>query len=165
MRAEWKELTAELNQTLPISLPRSYFPDDMKLSISTTLCGFCDASMKAYAAVVYLLLKTETHKVIRFVAGKTRVAPLQAQMIPRLELMSAFLLSKLVVSVYDSLQCQLTPLDVRCYTDSKVALLWILGTDKEWMSFAQNKVKQIWRNVHPNLWHHFPGITNPADLP
>ena len=113
MRAEWKELTADLNQTLPISLPRIYFSNDVELSTSATLCGFCDASTKAYAAVVYLLLKTETHKMIRFVAAKTRVAPVQAQMIPGLELLSAFLLSKFVVSVCDCLLCQLTPLDVR----------------------------------------------------
>ena len=75
VRAEWNELTADLNQTLLISLPRSYFSDDVKLSISATLCGFCDASTKAYAAVVYLLLKTETHKTVRFVAAKTGVAP------------------------------------------------------------------------------------------
>ena len=73
---------------------------------------------------------------IRFVAAWTRVVPLQAQMIPQLDLLSAFLLSKLVVSVYDSLQCQLTPLDVRYYTDSKIAIFWILGTDKEWKLFV-----------------------------
>ena len=87
---------------------------------------------------VYLLLRTETHSVVRFIAAKTRVAPLQSQTIPRLELLSAFLLSKLVVSVRDGLQPQLTPLDVRWYTDSQVALYWIRGKDKEWKPFVQN---------------------------
>ena len=89
--------------------------------VSATLCGFCDTSTKAYAAVVYLLLKTETHSVVRFVAAKTRVAPLQGQTVPRLELLSALLLSKLV-SVHNSLQHQIAPLGIRCFTDSQVTL-------------------------------------------
>ena len=79
--------------------------------------------------------------------------------------MSAFLLSKLVVSVRDGLQPQLTPLDVRWYTDSQVALYWIRGKDKEWKPFVQNRVREIRRNVHPDLWSHCPGKANPADLP
>ena len=102
---------------------------------------------------------------VRFVAAKTRVAPLQPQTIPRLELLSAFLLSRLVVSIRDSLQAQTTPVDVKCYTDSLVALYWIRGQDKEWKPFVQNRVREIRRNVHPNLWNHCPGKTNPADLP
>ena len=117
------------------------------------------------ATVVYLLLKTEAHTMVRFVAAKTRVAPLQAQTIPRLELLSAFLLSKLVVSVHSNLQHQMAPLDVRCYTDSQVALFWIRGKNKEWRPFVQNRVKEIRRKVHPDLWYHCPGTTNPADLP
>jgi len=84
--------------------------------VSATPCGFCDASTKAYAAVVYFLLKTETHSVVRFVAAKTRVAPLQGQTVPRLEQLSALLLSKLVVSVCNSLQHQIAPLDIRCFS-------------------------------------------------
>ena len=42
------------------------------------LCGFCHT---AYAAVVYLVLRTDTDVMVRFVIAKTRVAPLQ-QMIP-----------------------------------------------------------------------------------
>ena len=42
--------------------------------------------------------------VVRFVASKTRVAPLQTQTIPRFELLSALLLSKLIFSVVDSLR-------------------------------------------------------------
>ena len=115
--------------------------------------------------MVYLLLKTETHSVVRFIAAKTRVAPLQGQTVPRLELLSALLLSKLVVSVHNSLQHQIAPLDIRCFTNSQVALYWVCGKEKEWKPFVQNRVKEIRGNVHPNLWHHCPGITNPADLP
>ena len=71
-----------------------------------TSITFCDASTKA---VVYHLLRTKTNSVARFVAAMTTVAPLQSQIISRLELLSAFLLSRLVVSVRDSLQPQTTP--------------------------------------------------------
>ena len=162
---EWKSLISDLQQALPISLPRSYLVDIADPLTSMTLCGFCDASTQAFAAVVYLLLKTKTCSVVRFVAAKTRVAPLQPQTVPRLELLSAFLLSRLVVSVHNSLQHQMTPLDIRCYTDSQVALYWIRGTGKEWKPFVQNRVREIRRNVHPDLWNHCPGRTNPADLP
>ena len=46
-------------------------------------------------------------------AAKTRVVPLIVQTIPRLELLSAFLLSKLMVSVHNSLQHQITHLNMR----------------------------------------------------
>ena len=162
---EWKSPIADLNEAQPMSLPRSYFYDITDPLTSITLCGFCDASAKAFAAVVYLLLKTKTHSVVRFIAAKTRVAPLQSQTIPRLELLSVLMLSRLVVSIHNSLQPQTTPLNIRCYTDSQVALYWICGKDKEWKPFVQNRVREIRRNVHPNLWNHCPGKTNPADLP
>ena len=40
------------------------------------LYGFCDASTRAYAAVVYLVTMTEVDTHVSFVAAKTRVAPL-----------------------------------------------------------------------------------------
>ena len=162
---EWNRLISDLGMTLPVSLPRSYTSELDSHLKSATLCGFCDASTKAYAAVVYLVLRSETDCVTRFVAAKTRVAPLQSQTIPRLELLSAFLLSKLIVSVHNSLQHQMPPMGMCCYTDSQVALYWVQGKDKEWKPFVQNRVREIRRKVHPGLWYHCPGITNPADLP
>ena len=162
---EWKGLVLDLNGSLLVSLPRSYFCGIKEPVTSATLYGFCDASTRAYAAVVYLLLRTETDSVIRFVAAKTRVAPLQGQTIPRLELLSAFLLSRLIMSVHNCLRNQIEPLDVKCYTDSLVALYWIRGKDKEWKPFVQNRVKKIRHNVHPEFRHHCTGSTNPADLP
>ena len=46
--------------------------------------------------------------------AKTKVAPLQAQTIPRLELLSALLLSRLMVSVYNSLLISLISAAVQC---------------------------------------------------
>lgn len=102
---------------------------------------------------------------MRFVVAKTRVAPLQSQTIPRLELLSALLLSRLVTSVSDSLQYTLSPMEQRCFTNSQVALYWICGIGKEWKPFVRNRVAEIRRQVPPNCWSHCPGKTNPADLP
>ena len=85
--------------------------------------------------------------------------------IPRLELLSALLLSKLIVTVSRSLQPTLPQLKVQCYTDLEIALYWIRGVNKEWKPFVRNRVNEIRRNVHPSLWSHCPGVSNPADLP
>ena len=72
--------------------------------------------------MVYLVTKTDVSTSVQFVVSKTRVAPLQTQTIPHLELVSALLLSRLVVSVSNSLQSTLSQLRVQCYTDSQIAL-------------------------------------------
>lgn len=112
--------------------------------------------------VVYLVVETERGITVRFVVAKTRVAPLQAQTIPRLELLSAVLLSRLIAAVYSSLESTLPQLEPKCFT---VALFWIRGTAKEWKPFVQNRVAEIRKNVPPDCWNHCSGKTNPADLP
>ncbi len=127
--------------------------------ISCTLCGFCDASTKAYAGVVYLLLETTAGFSARFVAAKTRVAPLQQQTIPRLELLSALLLARLMSTITKGPECELTLSTPYCFTDSMVSLWWI---NKTWKTFVQNRVAEI---IPPDCWRHCPGIENPADIP
>ena len=159
---EWRSLLTDLKEATPISIPRSYDYRVEGTPSSYTLCGFCDASTQAYAAVIELDVNTE----VKFLVSKTRVALLQPQTIPRLELLSAFLLSKLVSSVIDSLSHTLLPqVSVRCYTDSQVALFRIRGTMKEWKPFVNNRVREIRSRVHPDHWSHCPGSSNPADLP
>ena len=64
------------------------------------LVGFSDASEDAYAACVYLVCRND-EKVVSssLVVSKTRVAPLKTQTIPRLELLGAFILSRLMKRV------------------------------------------------------------------
>lgn len=162
---EWRLLLVDLKESVPISIPRSYEYRVEGAPSSYTLCGFCDASTRAYAAVIYLVIESNASTEVKFLVSKTRVAPLQCQTIPRLELLSAFLLSKLVTSVISSLSPTLPQVSLKCYTDSQVALFWIRGTTKEWKPFVNNRVREIRSRVHPDHWAHCPGSTNPADLP
>ena len=63
---------------------------------------------------------------------------MQTLTIPRLKLLSALLLSRLIVTVSLVLGSTLLDLEIECYTDSTVASYWIKGTSKEWRSFIQN---------------------------
>ncbi|GFR12555.1 uncharacterized protein TNCT_263951 [Trichonephila clavata] len=67
---------------------------------SDILHGFCDASTKAYAAVVYLKSKQEIH----LVSAKTRVAPIKQLTTPRLELCGALLLAELISVIQKALR-------------------------------------------------------------
>ena len=106
-------------------------------SKSLRIVGFCDASLKAYAAVVYVL----SDESCMLLASKTRVAPLKNQTIPRLELLGALLLARLVTSVRESLRDFVN--EVVCYTDSLIVLYWIKGFSKQWKPFVQNRLRDI----------------------
>ena len=89
-------------QGLSISIPRCYF-NSVELC-TCSLQGFCDASIGAYAAVVYLKIIAGTEVSVKFVASMTRVSPVNKQTIPRLELLSAYLLAKLITAVSGALE-------------------------------------------------------------
>ena len=132
---------------------------------SYTLHGFCDASKGAYAAVIYLVVQIGSERYARFVASKTRVAPRRELSIPRLEPLSALLLARLLESVARSLSPNPTLGQSMGYTDSQVALYWIVGEGKEWKQFVHNRVTEIRELLPASCWRHCPGIENPADIP
>ena len=162
---EWHTLVKELQVDIPVSIPRCYVGTTSSTITSTTLCGFCDASTTAYAAVVYLKVTTTSGTNVQFVVSKSRVPPTQELTIPRLELLSALLLSRLIAVVSANLKPILPINGLKCYTDSIVAFFWIRGTDKTWKPFVNNRVTEIRTHVPPEHWHHCAGVSNPADLP
>ena len=162
----WQQLSLSLircQQVIP--LPRCYARSLQGQPSHHTLCGFCDASLRAYAAVVYLLSESESGIQVDFVASKTRVSPLKQQTVPRLELLSAVLLARLIHNIAEAIREDLQVSSFRCYTDSTVALHWILGIDKHWKPFIHNRVSEIRRLIPPENWAHCSGKDNPADLP
>ena len=151
----------------PIVLPRSYFCGSRDDITNYRLYGFCDASITAYAAVVYLVEEANGPKRSSFVASKTRVAPLKTLTIPRLELLSVVLLARLISNITDSLSTRIDLMEPKCYTDSQVALFWIKGTgrDRDWKPFVQNRVNEVRKLVQAEYWDHCSGKENPADIP
>ena len=166
LRSNWLKLVDDLGKTKPITLPRCYFVHTEQKDVSHQLHGFCDASISAYAAVIYLVVVTTTRRYATFVTARISVAPSQKQTIPRLELLSAVILARLMKTTYEALKSVLE-LDenVTCWTDSLVALYWIRGETKEWKQFVQLRVNEVRSLIPSSSWRHCPGVDNPADIP
>ncbi|GFY61880.1 integrase catalytic domain-containing protein [Trichonephila inaurata madagascariensis] len=122
---------------------------------------FCDASKKAYAACVFLRVEYEENVFVKLIQAKARVAPLKDISIPRLELLSCTLGTRLAASVKNDLNLP----DVRIYylTDSMTALAWIQRT-RDWGVFVFNRVKEIRNLSDVSSWEHVLSEKNFADI-
>ena len=148
-----------------MKIPRCYTQEDQQDPVGYQLHGFCDSSLSRYATVVYLRATSGASIQTAFVASKTRVAPLSQLTILRLELLSALILSRLITTVEEALKPLVAIERIYCWTDSTTALHWIIGTNKEWKTFVENRIKEIRSCVPPSSWNHCPGTENPADIP
>ena len=69
-----------------------------------------------------------------------------------------------MTSISNALEAELDLNQPTCYTDSMVALYWIVGVDKEWKQFVENRVRKIRKLTPVDCWKHCSGCKNPADL-
>ena len=95
LTTRWMKLISELGQVNVIQIPRCVTSEPDTKEFVYELEAFGDASSSAYAAVVYLAIKSRFSTQVRLIASKTRVAPLRKQTIPRLELLAALILARL----------------------------------------------------------------------
>ena len=154
----------QLQGVKPLILPRCYNAGTEGEVIARELHRFCDASAKAYGAVVFLRIVTTCASYVRFVSLKTRVAPLLEQTIPRLELLSAVVLSRLIHGIKEALSSEMKIDNLLCWTDSKIAWYWIVQSQKEWKPFVQHRADEIRKLVPEECQNHCSGADNPADL-
>ena len=160
---KWKRIISELHCLNGIQIPRCYFHPGQTI-ITSQLHGFCDASDSAFAAVAYIHCHYSDGSIdVRLITSKTHVAPIKKQSIPRLELLGAVILSRLVTTILKSLKMS-TPLPVFYWTDSMTALHWICNY-KQWKQYVNHQVAEIRRLTVQGQWRHCPGVLNPADLP
>ena len=161
----WTKLVDQLRLRSPLMLPRRCISAPVNELMRYRHYGFCDASVTAYAAVVYLVEETTEGTRLQFVVCITRVSHIKAPSIHRLELLSVLLLSQILSNVSDNLKGRLPLQPPKCFTDSRVALYWITGLEKEWKPFVQNRVNEIREVVPKSSWSHCPGSLNPTDIP
>ena len=113
----------EWRQQLPllkgVTLPRCYF--SASPTVSLQLHGFADASTAACAAVVYLRAVYEDGSITsRLVVAKTKVSPLKAVSIPRLELCAAVMVAELLATTKHSLD--LPDVSLWAWSDNTAAI-------------------------------------------
>ena len=132
---------------------------------SIQLHGFSDSSESAYAATVYLCVKTEADVKTRLLSSKSKVAPIFGETTPRLELLGALLLARLFTSVELALKETIQIEKRFCWIDLMAALFWIKSTEREWKQFIQNRIDKVRKLILPEAWNFCPGRLNPADLP
>ena len=144
---------------------------DVSAYQSAEIIGFADASKEAYACVIYTRFEVEpSNYKVNLLTAKTRVAPEMKISIPRLELLSALLLSRLMKTV----QAAIKNIEFKkCYkiVDSSSTLGMINKTSTALQEFTGTRVGEIYRNDQvmedscPGVWLHCPGEENPADKP
>lgn len=158
---EWLTYRNELLELRKFEVSRwiSTRDDDVSLELH----GFCDASIMAYAAVVYLRnIDVQGNIHVNLIAAKTKVAPTMQVSIPRLELMGAVLLSKLIVEVAKVLK--INENNIHAWTDSTVVLAWLSCHPSRWTTFIGNRTSQILSQMNNNQWAHVQSTHNPADV-
>ena len=95
-------------------------------------------------------------------ASKSRVAPLQAISIPRLELMATVVGLRLGETVGRVLRIE----NHRWifWSGSMDVLYWIRGHSRKFKPFVANRVAEIQTLTTPDQWRHVSSRQNPADL-
>lgn len=122
---------------------------------------FCDASERAYGAVIYVISTTDNIRSGRLVCSKNRLAPVKKVTLPRLELLAALVGSRLLHYL-----CQQTGFDASkatLWSDSTITLGWIRSDPNQWKTFVCNRATEILDYTTPSQWRHCPGDQNPAD--
>ncbi|XP_031356668.1 uncharacterized protein LOC116180692 [Photinus pyralis] len=164
--SQWNQFKVELPQLSSLRIPRELTPggDFGSDSYLCTLHGFCDASERGYAAVVYLSFSFSDRKSCTcLVIAKSKVAPLKQLSIPRLELCAAALLAKLVKFVLDTFRDIVVIDKIFAWTDSTIVLSWIRSLPRQWKVFVSNRIAYIHERIPPGCWRHVPSQKNSAD--
>lgn len=167
MQSMWQKFCTELPLVFELNLPRHI---DVTCHQDIQLLGFADASIKGYAAVIYLrIVDTAGNISVQFITSKTKVAPLKSSAadeslsIPRLELCGALLLARTLHHVYSVLSSEIVISRLRAWSDSSVVLSWLTSDQKHFKIFVTNRVAKISQLVPGCSWNYVSTTDNPAD--
>lgn len=161
IHSRWVKLKAQLPNVNQLSVPRC-----VKFNIESKFIqihGFCDASQRAYGACIYIRTQLDREQFrSELLCSKSRVAPLKAMSLPRLELSAAVLLAHLIEKIKVSIDS--TDIQIFLWSDSTIVLNWISLPSRRWSVYVANRVGEIQRLTRATDWRHISSADNPADI-
>lgn len=161
IKEKWQEFNGDLQNIGVITINRWL---GMKQTNKVQLHGFCDASEKGYGAVLYARTKREGLYQIELITSKSRVAPLKATTIPRLELCAANLLVNMIEIIMPIFTD--SKVEFFCWSDSQITLQWMQKPSIDLKTYVANRISNIQsKNEKYHItWGWVSGADNPADL-
>ena len=160
IRRDMEEWIRGFNECREITVRRCVYKHVSEEVIECSLHRFADASKRGYCAVIYLVYRIGTGRCAKMLTSKTRVAPLKALSIPRLDLMSALILVRLICTVEKAPSSHASVKRSRLWLDSKTALYWIMNR-REWKWFVRHRVKEIPKSSKKSDWGYCPSEERP----
>ena len=161
-KMEWKRWFEELGELGAVRVSR-YLKEDKELR-DVTIHTFSDASYSknAYAAASYVRHECEDGTVsTRLVAAKSRLAPLKAMSIPRLELMGALTGLRLTLKICAALEIPRNK--ATFWVDSINVGFWVQGQSRNFKPFVSHRIGEINDESSPDQWRYVPTKLNPAN--
>ena len=152
--AHWENWLADVPKLSEFAVSRCLKPEDFSPVKSSQLHHFSDASEAAYGSVTYLRLVSHEDRVhCSFLFGKSRVAPLKAISVPRLELSAA------TVSVrQDKMLKEELEMPPNCesvfWSDRMSVLRYVKNESTRFHTFVTNRVAVLQEGSSPDQWRY-----------
>ena len=159
LNTQWAEIKQDLILLNEINIPRYVFTSKERKS---EVHGFADASQRAYGCCIYTRTTIKGVSKINLLIAKSKVAPVKAQSLPRLELCAALLLCRTWNKFKHKLEYLIN--DIYFWTDSKIVLQWLKMHSSTLNCFVANRVSEIQESSRNVQWRHVPSKENPADI-
>ena len=159
--SEWKLYFLELFDIEALSFPRSLKP--VNAVGNPTLIVFSDASESAYGSCAYIRWECADGEVLtRLIAAKSRVAPMQQQPVPRLEMAWAVLGVRLRQVIVTEIGIKFS--EVVHIVDSSIVLAQIQGDSTRFKMFVAVRVGEIQEKSAVSDWCWVESKLNVADM-
>lgn len=159
---KWENWLRILPKLEDVSIPRCYrLLTSMSPNTLVQLHTFVDASELGYAAVVYLRFQQGSTIECAIVGAKSRVAPLKFVSIPRLELQSAVLGSRLAKTISEALSFKIN--ERFFWTDARDVLCWLRSDHRQYSPYVAWRISEILDVTNVDNWRWISSQDNIAD--
>ena len=139
----WQKWLAYLPKLSEFAVQRCFKPSNFKVK-SAQLHHFSDAAERGYGSVSYLRqLSFDGQIHCSFVLGKSRLSPMKAVTIPRLELTAATVSVRLDTLISKELDYPAPVSDTFFWTDSITVLRYVENVTKRYQTFVANRITVI----------------------